>query len=492
MMKNSYLFLISILIFQVGHFYSQANLSFDKVGTSIISKLGFTDAADFGFSPDASAVENKKSLQKAIDQTGTVVISKPGIYEMSGTVYIGSNTSLVCGNGVFLKKVNDEGGFTHVILNKGALTKQFDHNISIEGLQIIVNGIDVNFTDVFGLRGHLAFFYIKDLRIERFRCMDVARGQFCIHVCTFEDVIIDDVIIKGWKDGIHLGKGSRFTIRNGVFETGDDAIALNAHDYATSNPELGWIENGLIENCYDLDKDKNSGFFCRVLAGAWIDWKEGMEVQQSDAAVSGGIIYRVQGVANGPTRKSMKRPTHKNGNQVIDGITWRAVQEDVVYTAGVRNVIFRDIFLEKPRTAFSIHFDNDGHSRSYYPGAEIPKQEHLFFDNIRIKHDQLKDFISITTPIDVVTIINSSIQNNKIGFYDNSGLPDFLETKINMIGCVFNKEGDMELLANRVKSKKIFLNTSSSIELHDSFSANVNAGSGKIIIESDLSGLKTK
>ena len=103
-----------------------------------------------------------------------------------------------------------------------------------------------------------------------------------------------------------------------------------------------------------------------------------MEVQQSDAAVSGGIIYRVQGVANGPTRKSMKRPTHKNGNQVIDGITWRAVQEDVVYTAGVRNVIFRDIFLEKPRTAFSIHFDNDGHSRSNYPGAEIPSRN-IFF-----------------------------------------------------------------------------------------------------------------
>ena len=38
--------------------------------------------------------------------------------------------------------------------------------------------------------------------------------------------------------------------------TFDDAIALNAHDYATSNPELGWIENGVIENCHDLNAEK--------------------------------------------------------------------------------------------------------------------------------------------------------------------------------------------------------------------------------------------
>ncbi len=55
----------------------------------------------------------------------------------------------------------------------------------------------------------------------------------------------------------------------------------------------------------------------------------------------------------------------------MDGINWGVVQNDVTYTAGVRNVIFRDIFLEKPRIGFSIHFDNDKYSRSYYPGAAI-------------------------------------------------------------------------------------------------------------------------
>ena len=29
---------------------------------------------------------------------------------------------------------------------------------------------------------------------------------------------------------------------------------LNAFDYATSNTHVGWIENGIIENCTDLDE----------------------------------------------------------------------------------------------------------------------------------------------------------------------------------------------------------------------------------------------
>lgn len=262
-------------------------------------KNGFADAADFGFSPDASGLENTKALQKSVEEGGTILISRPGVYKIAGTVYIGSNTSLVFGNDVFLKKVDEEGIFTHVLLNKGALTKTYDHNISVSGLQILVNGIDKPFSEVYGLRGQIAFFYVKDLRIERFRCMDLNRMQFGIHICTFEDLIIEDVIIKGNKDGIHLGRGKRFTIRNGVFQTYDDAIALNAHDYATSNPELGWIENGTIENCHDLNQDNTTGYFCRILAGGWIDWKPGMEVQQSDAVVSNGRVYRVQAQPDG-------------------------------------------------------------------------------------------------------------------------------------------------------------------------------------------------
>lgn len=343
---------------------------------------------------------------------------------------------------------------------------------------------------VYGLHGQLAFFYVKDLRVTGFRCLDLGRLQYGIHVCTFEDILIDDVIIKGEKDGVHLGRGRRFTIRNGSFQTFDDAVALNAHDYAVGNPELGWIEDGLVENCHDLNAEKTTGFFCRILAGAWIDWTPGMEVQQSDTVVSGGRLYRVQAKPDGTVYKSVTRPTHAAGSVTLDGIAWGVVQDDVTYTAGVRNVTFRDIFLAKPRIGFSIHFDNDRYSRSYYPGAAIPQQQHLVFDNIRVLHDGGSDFLSVGTPIDAVTIVNSSFRNNRLRFHGNKAMPDYLETRVNMVGCLFQHPGRMELVVNSVAGKRIALKTSSSMELSGAFSAVVVPGPGVIAVESDLTGLK--
>jgi hypothetical protein len=451
---------------------------------------GFIDAANFGFSPEASGIKNAEALQKAVDQSGTIIISKPGIYKIAKTVLIGSNTTLDFGNNVFIKKVDENGLFTHVILNRGALTKTYDHHIVIRGLNILTNGIDKTFSEVYGLRGEIAFFYAKDIKIERFRCEDLTKMQFAIHVCTFEDLLIDDVIIKGEKDGIHLGRGKRFTIKNGVFKTFDDAIALNAQDYATSNPELGWIENGLIENCHDLDAERSAAYFCRILAGAWTDWKENMEVQHSDAVISNGRLYRVQAQPDGVKYISKTRPTHESGAQVIDGINWGVVQNDVTYTAGVRNVIFRNIFLEKPRIGLSIHFDNDKYSRSYYPNAPIPLQEQLSFDNIRVLHQKPVPFLLIATPVDLVTISNCSIRNNNIKFVSNKAMTNYLKTSIHIYGSAFNTNGPLELLTNEVEGKSILFKTSNNVELGDHFSATIKHGNGNIVVDSDLTGLK--
>jgi hypothetical protein len=463
---------------------------FAQVTTGICQHIGFTDAAQYGFSTEASGLQNTKALQQALANGGTVTVSQPGTYKIAGTVYIGSNTTLDFGNGVLLKKVDENGVFTHVILNKGALTKKYDQNITIKGLNILVNGIDKPFSEVYGLRGQLAFFYAKDVRIERFRCMDLTKMQFGIHVCTFEDLIIDDVIIKGEKDGIHLGRGRRFTIKNGIFQTFDDAIALNAHDYATSNPELGWIENGVIENCHDLNAENTVGYFCRILAGAWIDWKEGMEVQQSDAVVSNGRIYRVQAKPDGTKYISKTKPSHLSGSHMLDGINWGVVQDDVTYTAGVRNVVFRNIFLEKPRIGLSIHFDNDKYSRSYYPNAPIPLQEKLSFDNVRILYDKPIPFLLIATPIDFISVSNSNLQNNPIKFVSNKAMTNYLKTTLSFMNCSFAKDGDFTFLTNQVDGKFIQLNTLNSTELGNEFKAHVEGGKGTIVIDSDLTGLK--
>jgi hypothetical protein len=452
---------------------------------------GFIDAASFGFSPEATGLENAKALQRAVDLGGTITVGRPGTYRLAATVYLGGQTELRFGHGVFVKKVDEAGPFCHVFLNKGALTKTWDEHILIEGFSLIVGGIDIRKFEVFGLHGQLAFFYVKDLRIRRFRCMDLGKAQYGIHICTFEDAVVEDVIIKGDKDGVHLGRGKRFTIRDGVFETFDDAIALNAHDYDVGNPELGWIENGVVENCHDLNAEKTTGYFCRILAGAWIDWTEGMEVQKSDTVVSNGNLYRVRADADGAVYRSLTRPTHETGSQVLDGIHWVHVQKDGVHTAGVRNVIFRDIFLEKPRVAFSVHFDNDKYSRSYYPGAPVPRQEQLSFENIRILHGSRADFLSIGTPMDVITISHSSFRDNPIRFHGNRAMADYQKTRVNMFGCVFNHPGDMVLVENSVDGKSIDLKTSANVAMDERFRAVAIPGSGTLSVESDLPGLKT-
>lgn len=470
-----------------------AGLKVKKENKACLNK-GFTDATCYGFSPYASGIENTKALQKAVDQTGTIEVSRPGTYKMAGTVYIGSNTSLIFGNNVFLKKVDEQGIFSHVIVNKGAAAKTWDRHITVEGLQIIVNGMDVRtFSEAYGLHGQLAFFYIRDLKIDHFRCLDLGKAQYGIHICTFEDIVVNDVIIKGDKDGVHLGRGKRFTISNGIFQTYDDAIALNAHDYSVGNPELGWIEDGVVENCHDLSDQKAPvGYFCRILGGGWTDWKSGMEVQQSDAVVSNGRIYRVQAKPDGTIYKSVTQPTHETGSKEMEGINWGVIQNDITYTAGVRNVVFRDIFLEKPRIGFSVHFDNDRFSRSYYPGAPVPIQEQLLFDNIRVLYDEPKDLISINTPVDVITITNSSFRTGGINFHGNKAMTDYLPTKINIFGCVFNQKGNFELVKNSVDKKEITLKTSSDIWYDADFSARVTPGNGIISVTSDLPGLNNR
>ena len=215
-----------------------------------------------------------------------------------------------------------------------------------------------------------------------------------------------------------------------------------------------------------------------------------MEVQQSDTVVSEGRLYRVQANPDGTVYTSTTRPTHLSGAKVLDGINWGMVQDDVTYTAGVRNVVFRDIFLEKARVPFSVHFDNDRYSRSYYPGAQVPQQENIFIDNARVLHDAPIDFIRVDTPVNTLSIANSTLGNNHIAFYNNKAMPDYGTTRITFSNCTFSSAGPLQLLINHIPGKKIVLKTTGSLEASDAFSAEVVAGGGEISIDSDLTGLK--
>ncbi|WP_157687386.1 glycoside hydrolase family protein [Pedobacter psychrophilus] len=450
----------------------------------------FKNATDFGFSENESGVNNTKALQAAVDKGGTILVGKPGTYKLAGTVYIGDSTSLIFGDGVVIKKVAENGIFCQVILNKGALTKTYNKHISIIGMNLMVNGVENWMHDVFGLRGQLGFFYVKDLKIERFRCLDLGKAQFCLQICTFENLLINDVIIKGKKDGIHLGAGKRFKISNCIFETADDAIALAAGDWVTGNPEFGDIEGGVIENCYDLKASILEGAFAKIVASAWVDWKPGIEVRHSDAVVSDGRIYRVIAEVDGKYHKSITKPTFKEGFKVIDGIKWWMHQADTFHTAVVKNVVFRDIFLESQRVPFQIMCYDIDYAHSYFRGAPVPVQSGIALENISVLNNYQKPLISISSPCDLLSIRNSYLNNNGIEFKQAKDFDSYPKTHISFTNCVFQNNGESMLIRNKRIGDDIYLKTSGSMETGEGFKAKVEEGSGKIHVDSDLKGLK--
>ncbi|WP_080058420.1 glycoside hydrolase family protein [Spirosoma aerolatum] len=455
-----------------------------------INRASFTDAADFGFLPTETGVKNAKALQAAVNTGGTILISKMGTYKLAGTVYIGDNTSLVFGNGVVVEKSNETGRFTHVFLNKGALERVYNHNITITGLDIRVNNVDLPMSTIYGLRGHVAFFYVKDLKIERFRCSGLVNGQFALHICTFEDLLINDVIITGKKDGIHLGPGKRFRISNGVFQTGDDAIALVPGDWVSANPEFGNLEDGIIENCSDIPDDYLEGAFSKIVASAWVDWKPGIKVKHGDAVVSNGRIYRVVAALDNRVYKSGTQPNFEKGMMVLDSINWLMFQKDTIHTAVVKNVVFRDIFLYSQRVPFQLMSYSNKWSHSYYPGAPLPIQGPLSFENVTMFSENKKALVSITTPINVLNVRNASLKNNWIDFGHAADYAVYPKTYVSFANCQFHSSGLYTLITNRSKGKQIVVKTTGSIETGDNFSANVVPGQGNIQVESDLTGLK--
>lgn len=464
-------------------------------GTITINGSGVTkNAAAFGFLPTNNADQNVAALKAAVAGGGTILIDYPGVYDINESIPLESNTLVLFGAKVYINKVLFNGKSPrYTFINKGAYTREWDENIIIRGLKIKCNGIG-NGGDgtpsIPGLRGHVAMFYIRNFHLDDFELLDGDATSYVVHVCTFENIKITCPHIEGYKDAIHLGNGKTFLIRDGRFRTYDDPIALNAHDYATGQPELGWVENGLIENCYDLDDPirGTTGYFARILAGAWVDWFSGMQVQQSDTVVaSNGKMYRVSNGVTDPTTyyTSTTEPSHASGTVEVNGIKWTMCQENgVTHTVGVRNVKFKDIFLQKDRSeALSIHFDTGRFSRSYYPNAEIPVQENITFEGLHVQAE-IPTLVSAITPLKNLKIINSEIGESKIKLKNvNTAGMVYQPLNILMMGNTFmgvNNHNLVECDPGRTAKVKIL----GSIKENDSYNPTVS--SNVTIISSDL------
>lgn len=433
----------------------KAKLDLVRSGDITINGSGVTkNASAFGFLPTKTASENVAALQSAVNGGGTILIDFPGTYLVNGEVLIESNTKLIFGAGVFIS-LQAERRF---LINKNAINRTYDENISVIGLNLISNRRDIA-SNIYGLRGYLAFFYVKNLYISYFQLLDGGSNVFVIHICTFENVVIENIRIEGNKDAVHFGRGSKFVVRHGLFKTYDDPIALNAHDYPSSNPEYGDIVDGLIEDCYDLADANTTGYFARLLPGAWVDWFSGMSVHSfGDTVVSEGRIYVTAGTM-GSTLISTVKPTFTSGKQTLsDGVTWNMQQDSGVgYSATCRNIYFRNIYLQKDRDiAINAMLDNGPYSRSYYPNAVVPVLRNIILQNIQISGFVVTLFGG-SAPIDSLKLIDSDTTRVSFGYTSETGLV-YPVTNLIMIGDTFRGSGNVTVIsgnANRSVIAKI-------------------------------------
>jgi hypothetical protein len=331
-------------------------------------------AAEFGFSPSAGADANVAALQRALDGGGRVIIDVPGIYDLNATVLLDSNTHLLCSSGVIFRKV---APYCNVLINRGALTREYNDNITIEGLEIHVNGQEAPPTLVYGLRAQLGFFYVRNLTLRNFTCADGKEYQFLIYIVTWSNLKIQNVRLAGDKDGIKLNNGHNAVIENLDLTTYDDGTSLCGTDYASVVLEVGDVYNVIYRNVIDRQYKNIFGRTCLIYTGSWTDYADGNQYGAGDFCLHQGRLYQSTNDA-GFLAAGAHAPAHETGIVTgADKIAWRFIQRCDFYQTNVYNITFENCIFEKSgniiasfitpewyyRTIYGIH-------RNFYPGTE--------------------------------------------------------------------------------------------------------------------------
>ena len=437
-------------------------------GSITISGSGVTkNASAYGFLPTNDGVTNATNLQAAINALGgggLILVDYPGTYEISRSIIVPSNTELIFGENVYIKRVTDSqnkfGRFMFV--NSGALDGTYNENIKIKGLKALPNG-NLDATAVrdisaeAGLRGLVVMARIKNLVIEDFQVIDLNYVQYSAQIAFFENVRIENVRIETAKDGLHFGTGNGFIIRNCYFLTNDDPIALNAIDYPNSNVGIGDITNGVIENIYLLAPEPGSGFSTTrgmlMLSGAWKNWKSGNSYQKyGDVCVNNGVIYQTYS-PQGPTSDQLVStvpPTHQSGAQMYsDGLQWLAKQNvNAVLSANIKNVAFRNIYVYRDVTClFMILSSESDYLRSIYPGSDQTPNENITFENVHFLYDggTLADSLALiynnTNNIIVKDSVLDQLSDVIVFKNDYSEYPSAAKANIALIGNYYGTSG---------------------------------------------------
>lgn len=417
-------------------------------------------ANEYGFLPGKDAEENARALQAAVDRGGEILIGEPGVYSLSEPIVIGDDTTLRFAEGVkILREPSRSGKNGNAFINRGAFAREWNRNIAIYGLHMECNGVE-SARVLPGWRAQVGFMFIENLTLCDITITGLLEKDYGIQLAFFKNAVMEDLFIEGNKDGVHLGPGSDFAIRRGKFRTFDDPIALNAYDFSSSAPVIGTIENGVIEDCYDLDAEDTTGYFCRMPSGMWVDWYEGVRVAHSSTVVSDGYIYRVVMKPDGTYYESKDRPCHGLGEKSYpDGINWMGIQAGSETGCACKNIAFRRCHLQKKRgAAFACEWFVGKWARSYMKGGTAIPHSGIVLEDITIENTVDKLFSS-NAPISDLSIRNTDLGASKVFLTGYTGFDgeefiglDYPECEVRLENC---KNAKQNLIINEPASANV-------------------------------------
>lgn len=410
------------------------NADFEKIFRGYIKF-----AEDYGYSPSANAATNTAALQAAVLNGGTIFVRK-GIYDMNDTILLDSNTNLIFEPGTKLKKV---ASYCQVFLNRGALTAEYNTNITIDGLEILTNGNDPSSTLLFGCRAHMGFYCIKNLTITNFKLLDGINltNAYCFHITRFENLYMDGIQLTHGKDGIDLYNGHHALIQNAILETRDDATALKTIDYPGVIVEIGDVHDITFRNITDRTASGQAvtGQFCRAMNCSWADWESGNMYLIGNLALNNGHLYQVQNCQTTAVEGTVA-PTHTIGEVTgADGITWRYKNESTVYHADIYNIRFDQITQTKPRIFFAAElYMSTTYLMAVYPGTEaLSKIYNVSVTNGNFVKSESSGFIGSCGNLTDLTLIGNLIDNAETIFSSADAVPEFANsTRIVMVGNI--------------------------------------------------------
>jgi len=385
--------------------------------------------------------ENRNELQKLIDTQQTVHITEKGEYCIQGTLYLHDGTHLIFDEGVVFKRIPEEVN-GYFMINDGAFSGKINKSITVEGLTLSVNGVEslagtcvptlntlkengtheiVKHQDkvILGLRGQASFMYVKDLTVKNYTLLDLADWDYGIQISDFENVLLENIHIEGNKDGVHFGPGNGFVLRNGIFRTKDDPIALNSDDYSPSAPTVGELTNGLIENCIDLNQDATYGYFIRFHMGAFAPWQKGMDIMHSDTVIYENKMYRAVLPPDGSKLISLTPPTHVRGYAIVDGIPWLRTNigySELPTSAGISNITLRGLTMQKKRdVGVLMYYSDNRYHRGVRSGIKPPVAQNIRFESFKLEEAIDTSFL-ICVPTEKLVIADSDLAGTKIKF----------------------------------------------------------------------------